>query len=40
MIDAGIAGECGFITAPIKEKDFAEKTAAFETMITRIRVQA
>ncbi len=40
MIDAGIAGECGFITAPIKEKAFAEKAAAFETMITRIRVQA
>ncbi len=40
MIDAGIAGECGFITAPIKEKEFAEKAAAFETMITRIRVQA
>ncbi len=40
LIDAGIAGECGFITAPIKEKEFAEKVAAFETMITRIRVQA
>lgn len=40
MIDAGIAGECGFITAPIKEKEFAEKATAFETMITRIRVQA
>lgn len=40
MIDAGIAGECGFITAPMKEKEFAKKAAAFETMITRIRVQA
>ncbi len=40
MIDAGIEGECGFITSPMKEKVFAEKAESFETMITRIRVQA
>ncbi len=39
-IDAGIAGECGFITPALKEKDFAEKAEKFTTMITRIRVQA
>lgn len=38
MIDAGIPGECGFITPAVKEKDFAEKAKAFTTMITRIRV--
>lgn len=40
MIDAGIAGECGFITPVLKEKDFARKAEEFTTMITRIRVQA
>lgn len=40
MIDAGISGECGFITPFIKEKDFAKKAEEFATMITRIRVQA
>ncbi len=39
MIEAGIAGECGFITAPFKEKDFADKAKAFTTLKTRIRVQ-
>ncbi|MCM1244377.1 MAG: homoserine dehydrogenase [Roseburia sp.] len=40
MIDAGIAGECGFITSSMKEKDFAKKAEGFAAMITRIRVQA
>lgn len=40
MIDAGISGECGFITKPLKEKEFEEKAKAFSTLITRIRVQA
>lgn len=40
MIDAGIEGECGFVTAAISEKEFAEKAQQFETMITRIRVSA
>ena len=39
MIDAGISGECGFITPVMKEKDFADKAKEFPTMITRIRVQ-
>lgn len=40
MIDAGIAGECGFITPPLQEKTFAEKAKEFTTLITRIRVQS
>ncbi len=40
MIDAGIAGECGFITSPLQEKTFAEKAKQFTTLITRIRVQS
>lgn len=39
MIDAGIAGECGFVTPVMKEKEFSEKVKAFDTLITRIRVQ-
>jgi homoserine dehydrogenase len=39
-IEAGIEGECGFITPSMKEKVFAEKAKSFTTMITRIRVQA
>lgn len=40
MIDAGISGECGFITGPLKEKEFAAKAESFTTLITRIRVSA
>lgn len=40
MIDAQIDGECGFMTQPMKEKDFTEKIAGFSTLITRIRVAA
>lgn len=39
MVDAGIAGECGFVTPIMKEKEFSEKVKAFDTLITRIRVQ-
>ena len=39
MIDAGIAGECGFVTPVMKEKEFSEKVKALDTLITRIRVQ-
>ena len=39
MIDAGIAGECGFVTPVMKEKEFSEKVKAVDTLITRIRVQ-
>ena len=39
MIDAGIAGECGFVTPVMKEKEFSEKVNALDTLITRIRVQ-
>lgn len=37
MIDAGISGECGFITPSMKEKDFEKKAEEFTTLITRIR---
>lgn len=40
MIDAGIAGECGFITPVLKEREFAKKAETFTTLITRIRVCA
>lgn len=40
MIDAGIAGECGFITPPMQEKKFEEQAKQFTTLITRIRVQS
>ncbi|MCI8962542.1 MAG: homoserine dehydrogenase [Eubacterium sp.] len=40
MIEAGIAGECGFITGSLKEKEFAAKAESFATLITRIRVSA
>lgn len=40
MIDAGIAGECGFITPVMEEKVFAEKAEKLTSMITRIRVNA
>ena len=40
QIDAGIAGECGFITPVMKEKVFAEKAEKLTSMITRIRVNA
>ena len=40
MIEAGIAGECGFITGLLKEKEFAAKAQSFATLITRIRVSA
>ena len=40
MIDAGIAGECGFTTPVMKEKVFAEKAEKLTSMITRIRVNA
>ncbi len=38
MIDAGVGGECGFITSGMKEKEFAKKAEAFAQLITRIRV--
>ena len=38
MIDAGVGGECGFITPSMKEKEFAKKAEAFAQLITRIRV--
>ena len=37
-IDAGISGECGFITKEIKEADFADMYEKLEGTITRIRV--
>lgn len=37
-IDGGIAGEFGFITEKMKEIDFNEKIAGFDSFITRIRV--
>lgn len=37
MIDAGLPGECGFITPSMKEKDFEKKAEGFTTLITRIR---
>lgn len=40
MIDAGIEGEIGFITPPVREKEFAEKAKELTSLITRIRVQA
>lgn len=40
FIDAGIEGEIGFITPPVKEKEFAEKANELTSLITRIRVQA
>ncbi len=40
MIDAGIDGECGFVTPIMKEREFAEKAAKLSAQITRIRIQA
>lgn len=37
MIDAGISGECGFITPAMKERDFVKKAEGFTTLISRIR---
>ena len=37
-IDGGISDEFGFITEKMKEKDFNEKIAGFDSFITRIRV--
>ena len=36
MIEAGIGGECGFITGSLREKEFAAKAESFATLITRI----
>lgn len=37
-VDAGISEEFAFVTTKMKEKEFSEKIAGFENMITRIRV--
>lgn len=37
-VDAGISDEFGFITEKMREKDFNEKIAGFDSFITRIRV--
>ena len=34
----GVEGEFGFVTGPVKEKDFAEKIAGLEGVLNRIRV--
>lgn len=38
VVDGGIADEFGFITEKMKEKDFNEIIAGFDSFITRIRV--
>ena len=38
-IDAGAAGEFGFVTPAISEKEFAEKCAALPGFISRIRLE-
>lgn len=40
LIDAGIDGECGFVTPIMKEREFAKKAAKLSSQITRIRIQA
>ena len=37
-VDAGVAGELGLITALMSEKEFADKAAAFDNILSRIRV--
>ena len=37
-VDAGVKGEFGFITSLMSEKEFAEKSAALDNMLSRIRV--
>lgn len=38
FVDAGIAGEIGFVTGRMKEKTFEEAISGFDTFISRIRV--
>ena len=38
-VDAGLAGECGLVTGPMTEKEFAEKVAGLEGFIGRIRLE-
>lgn len=37
-VDAGVKGEFGFITSLMSEKEFAEKSASLDNMLSRIRV--
>ena len=39
LTDAGVAGEFGFVTPLITEKEFAEKSAALSGFISRIRME-
>jgi hypothetical protein len=39
LIDAGIAGEKGFFTEAMSEKEFNEKSAQAGTILSRIRVE-
>lgn len=39
LVDAGISGECGFVTDPMTEKEFEEKAAQIQ-VISRIRLLA
>ena len=38
MVDAGIDGECGFITDEMTEKEFEEKSMCIDGLINRIRM--
>ncbi len=38
VVDANVAGEFGFITSLMTEKEFADKSAAFDQLLNRIRV--
>jgi len=38
MIDAGIPGECGFITGVMTEKEFEEKANSIDGLINRVRM--
>ena len=40
LIDAGVAGEIGYLTPVISEKEFDEAAAGMEGILHRIRVQA
>lgn len=38
-VDAGVAGEFGFVTGVLTEKEFADKAASLDGFISRIRVE-
>ena len=39
-VDAGVAGEYAFVTAPVKEGEFAKKAEALGNVVSRIRVDS